>query len=768
MIHRVQLVRNIGQFDSVTVPTSLSLARLTVVYAENGRGKTTLAAILRSLSSGNPIPITERRRLSAAHPPHVVMECDGGPPHAMFASGAWNRSVPHLAVFDDIFVDENVCSGLTIGAEHRRGLHELILGARGVDLNRTLQDNIARIEAHNTALRTKGNAIPAAARGPFTVEAFCALTERPDVAAEIRDTERRLAAAQEQEAIRTARPLETLTIPAFDLAGLEALLARDLPGLDRSVVTRVQAHLATLGSEGEAWVSRGMRFHTALEEETSRETCAFCDQSIAGAPILQHYRAYFGEEYRGLTGDLGAAIEDTVRDHGGEVPAGFERSVRVLAEARQFWSRFCDVPATTINTAELVAKWRDARDAVVAMLRAKQAAPLDPIPFPNAVRDAINSFESARAKVQALNASLIESNRAIALVKEQATSADAVALRADLARLTATGMRFDSSIRPLCEDYLRESDEKTRSELARDTARTALDAYRSTIFPAYESAINTYLQRFNAGFRLTSVISSNTRGGSACTYSALINNTPVPVSAAEQPQGQPAFRNTLSAGDRNALALAFFFASLEQAGNLANMIVVIDDPISSLDEHRSLTTVQEIRRLSTTARQVIVLSHSKHFLCRLWELATPTVRAAFEIARDGTGSTIRAWDVNHDCVTEHDRRDASIRHFIEQGGTNGRAIAQSLRPHLEAFCRVAYPREFPPGSLLGPFRGVCEHRLGTADQILSASDVDELRRLTEYANKFHHDTNLACDTEAISDQELADFARRTIRFTRRS
>ena len=45
MINRLQLLRNIGQFDSVNTGANIPLARLTVVYAENGRGKTTLAAV---------------------------------------------------------------------------------------------------------------------------------------------------------------------------------------------------------------------------------------------------------------------------------------------------------------------------------------------------------------------------------------------------------------------------------------------------------------------------------------------------------------------------------------------------------------------------------------------------------------------------------------------------------------------------------------------------------------------------------------------------
>jgi hypothetical protein len=73
MIDRIQLIRNIGQFDSVSSGSQIPLKKLTLVYAENGRGKTTLAAVLRSLGSGDPVPIIERQRLAAANPPHVVL-----------------------------------------------------------------------------------------------------------------------------------------------------------------------------------------------------------------------------------------------------------------------------------------------------------------------------------------------------------------------------------------------------------------------------------------------------------------------------------------------------------------------------------------------------------------------------------------------------------------------------------------------------------------------------------------------------------------------
>lgn len=63
MINQLKMIRNIGQYDSMTAGAETRLAQLTLIYAENGRGKTTLSAIARSLSTGDPLPILERRRL---------------------------------------------------------------------------------------------------------------------------------------------------------------------------------------------------------------------------------------------------------------------------------------------------------------------------------------------------------------------------------------------------------------------------------------------------------------------------------------------------------------------------------------------------------------------------------------------------------------------------------------------------------------------------------------------------------------------------------
>ena len=665
MISRLRLLRNVGVFDSVNAGANIALARLTLIYAENGRGKTTLAAILRSLATGDPIQIVERHRLASQHPPHVVLDCDNGQ-QAVFEGNGWNRAIPNMVVFDDAFVDDNVCSGLAVDPAHRHNLHELILGAQGVALNRRLQEMVDRIEDHNRALRRKEDAIPVPERGSMNVDDFCALQARTDIDEAIQGAERNLAATGEQQPIHNASLFELVSLPGFDVDGINALLQQDLANLDTAAAERVQRHLTTLGHGGEEWVADGFRRVQAQPAPMDSQSCPFCAQSLAGSPVINHYRVYFSEAYANLKQTVVDILTAVQREHDGDVPAGFERAVRVWGERRQFWSRFCDVPEIAVDTADIARAWRAARAAVVTVLTAKQAAPLEHKSLSDDVRAAIGAFETHREGVADLSRRLQGTNDAIRRVKGQAAASNPTALAAGVAHLKATKARHTPATAALCTDYLNEKAAKATTQRQREEAKRALRQHRTTIFPAYQSAINLYLSvhRFNAGFRLDRVEARDTGSGPTCNYNVVINDRAVPIAGGTATPGEPSFRTTLSSGDRNTLALAFFFASLDQDAALDNKIVVIDDPITSLDDHRSLTTAQEVRALATRAQQVIVLSHDKRFLCRVWESVDRQACVALAVVRDANGSTIDVWNVNDDCLTEYDRQHTRLREYL--------------------------------------------------------------------------------------------------------
>lgn len=77
-------------------------------------------------------------------------------------------------------------------------------------------------------------------------------------------------------------------------------------------------------------------------------------------------------------------------------------------------------------------------------------------------------------------------------------------------------------------------------------------------------------------------------------------------------------RNCLSDGEKTALAFAYFLSKFENEINtpekVKSSVVVIDDPISSLDDNRLYSTAHLIWRNFEEVKQLIVLSHNFLFL----------------------------------------------------------------------------------------------------------------------------------------------------------
>jgi len=766
VITRLQLLRNVGMFDNVSAPATLDLKRLTLVYAENGRGKTTLAAILRSLGTGEALPINERRRLGAAHPPEVRIACAGGPQPAAFVNGAWDRTCPAVIVFDDVFVDRNVYSGLDVVPEHRQNLHDLILGAQGVTLARRVNDLATQIRNLNTEIRTKGNAIPAADLHGLSVDAFCTLPQQANIDEAIRAAEQRLAALQQAGAVRSTPEFSSLVLPAVDSAALVSLLGCTVGDLDATAAAAVKSHFSALGDGAEGWIATGINYVAGGVNAAQNANCPFCRQTLDGSAMFARYLAYFGEEYTRLQADLSATqtgIENALR---GDALAGFERQVKAAEDRQRFWSAFCTVPTVGLDTTAIASAWQNVRDRLLAALRTKRADPLVAVSLDTDAQAALTAYSTLAAQVAVSSRAILAANENIQRVKEATQAGNTQAAENDAKRLKATKARHTPDNARLCDAYLAAQRAKAQAEQEKTTAQGALNAHRHTVFPAYQTAINSYLVRFNAGFSIGQVRPQNTQGRPSCTYQLVVNTHLVPVASGNVAAGMHSFKNTMSAGDRNTLALAFFLATLDQDAHRANRIVVMDDPVSSLDEHRCIATIQEVRGLVGSVVQVIVLSHTKSFLARIWQHTDQANTASLTVTRDGEGSALTAWNMTDVSMTNYDKCHARLREYVAANTGNAREVAQSIRPVLEGYLRVSCPEHFPQHTLLGPFRDAARRRAAAGARIIDPVKLTELDNLNVYCNKFHHTTNPAWDTEHINDAELAGFVRRALDFVK--
>lgn len=207
-------------------------------------------------------------------------------------------------------------------------------------------------------MRLKEAAIPANARFGLGVEDFCALPEVADVDARIAEAERSLAAAQAAAAVQAEPTFAPLSLPAFDVNGLTALLARSMATLDADAAARVQAHLGMIGGNGERWVGEGVTILAESGQPWEEKDCPFCAQPLATAAIIKHYQAYFSEEYSALKAGLASATREISAAHSGEAPAAFEREIGVALQRRSFWAQFLDVPEITVDTADIARAWK--------------------------------------------------------------------------------------------------------------------------------------------------------------------------------------------------------------------------------------------------------------------------------------------------------------------------------------------------------------------------------------------------------------------------
>ena len=771
MLSSLDFIGNIGTFGQVSTGKSLPLAQLTLIYGENSRGKTTLAEILRSLSTDDPTPILERSKLDTSEPPRVVLQVESAANAVIFNDFGWNSGpVGELRVFDDAFVDGNVCSGLEVQSTHRRNLHELILGEQGVDLNDAIQEQVDSITSHNAALRTAAEAIIEAVPFALRVEdvpAFCNTPLRPDVDAELQEHQLSLDAARRYGEMAAATRFTDVAIPELDGDGVDSLLGTSLDSLSTIAAERVHLHTQTLGIRSEQWLSDGIQFLSLDDQEP---LCPFCAQPLSGSALIEHYREYFGQEYGDLKQRISMTATDLRLQHGSEAQIGFERTISTNQELTHFWNQFVsiDEDELQLEAEPITSAWSAARDEMLAHVSKKQAAPLEEMALSTDTHALLEAYEAHRARVMKASAAIQEANKAIQDRLDEAAGANPNQIAAEIDQLRRAQVRHSDALIPLCDAYLNEAKEKEITEAKRDAAKEALDDYRDTVFPAYESGLNHYLEKFGAGFRIRELKSRDSGAGTTSTYALEVNGRLVHVRRENVTPGEHAFRSTLSSGDRNTLAFALFLESINQSQDPGNIIAVVDDPVSSQDEGRFATTVAEICKLVGKVRQVIVLSHNKRFLCQIWEDIERDYRdsrVAIEIVRHGQESTFAEWNVTDQLITLHDHRHRLFTEYLDSGSGDPREVATALRPHLEAFLRVARPALFVPGTLLGSFVSTCKQRIQSGDAVLNNEKIQELEELIKYGNQFHHDTNPAYATVQIINAELATFTKRVLAFT---
>ncbi len=575
LIAKITRLKHPGVLRDFTWPADLpTFARLNLIYGWNGSGKTTLSRVFRAI---------EQR--IACSPGEVTLLIDG---HQVTGQDFPKTTVP-VRVFNRDFVSENVfpVSGGEVPPI-------FVVGKESVEKQKEVDRLKAEKSAKEATLRQARSAHQQAEReldrhcvdrarvikdtlrvpGPgsyndYNKTDYRTRAEQMVIAGDapshrLSDTERDRLLSQHRGTVKPKVALVTYGFPPLKQlhSGVADLLS----------ATVTSAAIDSLKDDPALsnWIRHGLGLH----KTRATATCLFCEQSLPGAR-LSALESHFSAEYdrflerldqqrANLNKLLGEAKDLRLPDRMAlydDLSAEYDSRHARLLEALQRVSGFV----------------RDLLDA----LDRKTSEPFRSVPLeleiPTIDEEAINQLNEVIARH---NAACDDFQGLIRKARDR-LALDLIAQNLDdYSRLAAALKAASDAIGPLEQDVKRLTDDI--GSLEREIVE-----HRQ---PAEE--LNEDLRKYLGHDELSLQVKET-------GYQLLRHGT---------------LAEALSEGERTALALLYFLKSLrDRRFDLRQGVVVLDDPVSSLDANALYLAFGFIRHRTENARQLFVLTHNFTF-----------------------------------------------------------------------------------------------------------------------------------------------------------
>ncbi|UZW58239.1 AAA family ATPase (plasmid) [Sphingobium sp. JS3065] len=590
MLTQIKKIKGLGVFGDYAAAADFpAFGRYNVVYGENGSGKTTLSRLLACLESGE-------------HPDHPDLEFT-----VESQSGQLTKGVKYgrrVRVFNSDFVEAN------IGRFDGPLRHILILGEENKAIAEELKaeiairdDRVKRVQANEAAVvklvNDKGKLFSAIAKtiGEATSGSTLRSYRKPDAeAAYVKLGDERALSEGEYEVHRgTVRQeqmpeINPLTIPRGpERPGQEpisALQAAAGAGDRAKALTMRSAQSAVIARLAEnpdiaLWAEQGVGIHA--KHATGR--CEFCDQ-IMPADRLRALSDHFSVEDQRLKEEIDA-----------------ERlSLRAIIDALGRTA----LPDRLMFYSELRADYDAAQTSVEAELATLQLS------------------------LEKIDGILTEKLTLRTTAYEPEIACDTIQLTAALGMIKAL--------------IARHNDKTAGFEREKRAARDAIEAHHLLSIKADVEELTDKAAKLNAEIELwqnggedledkrgiealsqsirekQAKVSSAHAGGLGLTdlLKQFLGRTELRFESGDEGyrvlrRGKPAKR--LSEGEKTAVAFIYFLVQLkDQDFNIGEGIVVIDDPISSLDASAIYQAFAFLKNETQRAKQLFILTHNFEFL----------------------------------------------------------------------------------------------------------------------------------------------------------
>jgi wobble nucleotide-excising tRNase len=590
VLTQIKKIKSLGVFDNYAAPPELkAFERFNVVYGENGSGKTTLSRLLACLQAGE-------------HKDYPNLEFTVDTQSGSLTHG--QKYVRNIRVFNSDFVEAN------IGRFDGPLRHILILGEENKAVAEEIEaeiatrdDRLKRLQDTATAVTKleaeRGKIFSAIAKtiGEATSGSTLRNYRKPDAETAFGKLGKATSLSDAELAVNRATVRQDqmpevgkLNVPGVVEPGTEktvgpvgaahALAQRckilTMRSAQSAVIARLASHPTIAG-----WVEEGVSLH----KDRASEMCEFCAQPLPAAR-LKALADHFSVEDQQLKSEI---------DH--------ERAwLATVLEALGGFT-FPD------------------RLALYSELRADYAA---------AVSAFAAELEAVKQRVSAIDGALADKlkRRTEAYVAEVDSNAEA--LKAALTIIADVMQRHDAKTKgfeaekiaarkSIADHYLltiKDQIAEIAAKIAGHTAEETLLTQGGEGLPDKRSLTDITQSIVDKQAQ----ISNEHKGGEELTahLKQFLGRTDLVFENSKEGyvalrRGKPAKR--LSEGEKTAIAFLYFLVQLkDQDFDLAEGVVVIDDPISSLDSGAIYQAFSFLKNDAQGAKQLFILTHNHEFL----------------------------------------------------------------------------------------------------------------------------------------------------------
>ena len=574
MIKQIKRLK-FDSFKDFTWPNDLpDFARYNLLYGWNGSGKSTLVRLLQHLQD-KTIPAGE-----------VSLLVEGNTIDQM---GFANVGIP-IRVFSRDYVEKTV--GQATRAQSGAVAPIYIIGKENVEKEKqanalrteatTLQEQIntartAKSNAERTRdsfftsqardikakLTAQGSAFNNYNRGDLSAK-LQAMTQEPDPSTHALD-DTQLATCTNQH---QSTPKVTLNAVAYTFPDLTAEYGAVAQLLQKTVTA---ATIASLRDDPPtaAWVEKGLHLHG----EKNSDTCLFCGQRIPAGRISE-LEGHFSKAYKQFCNEIDAAIA-RIEQLATKTPVALADKANLYdyiaaeyAQAMETFSQQLDSVRVTLGT-------------LAEKLREKRQKPFDCLIF------AETAPTITTGSLAAVNAVIEKHNRVSRDFAAEVKKAREQIEASHVAGILGDYKNHIGAVK-LADDEITEKEAKrTKAVVDAEAIEREIVQHRQ---PAEElnRDLASYLGHGDIVFSIEQTGYRVTRGGQPATM--------------------------LSEGELTAVALLYFLASLRGRDfDIAKGIVVMDDPVSSLDQNGIFIAFGFIKECTKDAKQLFILTHNFTF-----------------------------------------------------------------------------------------------------------------------------------------------------------